>query len=428
MADWLGLQPRCCIRLRRCNMPLGPGQLEGQTEKITVMVERVSEEEAPSEGPPDGALDGELEEKVGDRATAPTGTQCQDSSQLLGVEGHRAAQGSAAQRLPHRVLHQAGRQGRAAKAAGKYGSPMLQVKRGCTAEAVGGLQQHSPASEDPLEDVPLGKRGRVKAKRQDPHLHPHPTATVNPDHLPATSLAPAHLHGHVAPPTSLPPLQPGELRLCGFTFHPHLAPGVRRAMDAWTEGLGGRALEELDPSREQVQVLGADLAGQQGPGAAAAAATAGAQAPAAAQGSAALVVRHKLSSPVLEAQVAKLLGLYKQGSGVALPEEAPVQQGKVEQRRDEQRGGLGLWAAVALKRSHVLGFMGGYVMPASVGSRFVASGWKHCREQVRAELHERVRSDDDSNSDDGELPTRMAHGWKLLASSYCTPYPGSQGG
>ncbi len=245
-------------------------------------------------------------------------------------------------------------------------------------------------------------------------------ASVNPAHLPAGSLTAAHLPGHVPPPAGLPPLQPGELRLCGLTFHPHLAPGVRQAMDAWTEGLGGTPLEELDPSTEQVQVLGVGSAAGYGSGAATGV-TGALDLAAAEECSKALIKGYGLSPAVLAARVAKLLGLADvHGWGRALPEEAPVQDDKLERRRDEKRGGWGLWAKGPVKKSHSLCVVGGYVMPAGVGSRFVASGLRHCPEEVRGELRGRMRNGSEEDEDD--LLTRMPHGWKMLVASYCMPY------
>ncbi len=286
--------------------------------------------------------------------------------------------------------------------------------------------QHQP----PAQQTPLPPPSQLSEHQEQGQQRV--VVVANPDHLPAASLTAAHLYRAVPPAIGPPPLQPGELRLCGFTFHPHLAPGVRRAMDAWTEGLGGRALEELDPSTEQVQVLGVGLGAGKGLGAAAAGAAAAAgggeaQVSAAVQSSAALIQRYKLSPAVLAARVAKLVGLADvEAWGRALSEEAPVQGDKLERRRDEQRGGWGLWAKAAVKKSHPLGVVGGYVMPAGVGSRFVASGLRHCPEEVRGELRGRVRNG--SENDDDDLATRLSYGWKMLAASYCTPYLGDRRG
>ncbi len=248
-------------------------------------------------------------------------------------------------------------------------------------------------------------------------------ASVNPAHLPAASLTAAHLPGHMPPATGPPPLQPGELRLCGLTFHPHLAPGMQEAIAAWVEGLGATPLEELDPSTEQVQVLGVGSGSGRGSGAGTGVAGASDLA-AAAECTEALVKGHGLSPAVLAARVAKLLGLANvEAWGRALPEEAPVQEAWLERRRDEQRGGWGLWAKGAVKKSHPLYVVGGYVMPAGVGSRFVASGLRHCPEEVRGELRGRV-SNGDGEEDEDNLLTRVPYGWKMLAASYSMPYLG----
>ncbi len=66
--------------------------------------------------------------------------------------------------------------------------------------------------------------------------------------LPASCLTPATLRGYIASEEPLPPVREGDgdLRRCGLTFHPHLAPGVRAAMDTWQEALPA-PLEETSP-------------------------------------------------------------------------------------------------------------------------------------------------------------------------------------
>ncbi len=276
-------------------------------------------------------------------------------------------------------------------------------------------QQHSVALE--LPPRPLSPPQQQQQQQQQLCV-----ASVNPAHLPAATLTAAHLPGHVPPAIDPPPLQPGEVRLCGLTFHPHLALGVQQAMAAWQEGLRGTPLEELDPSTEQVQVLGVGLGAGKGSGGTGITGTL--DLAAAAKCTDALVKGYGLSPAVLTARLVKLLGLANvEAWGRALPEEAPVQEAWLERRWDEQRGVWGLLAKVAVKKSHPLGVVGGYVMPAGVGSRFVASGLRHCPEEVRGELRGRV-SNGDGEEDDDDLLTRMPYGWKMLAASYCMPYLG----
>ncbi len=219
-------------------------------------------------------------------------------------------------------------------------------------------------------------------------------------HLPAANLTPAHLLCCVPPSVGPPPPRPDELQRCGLTFHPDVAPGVRRAMADWGAGLGGTPLHEAEPQTVQVRVLGA----AQGPGA----------------DGGALVSTHRLSPAVLALRVCELLGLGEvEAWGRDLPLHAPVQEGRVERRRDEQRGGWGLWATAAVKKSHPLCVEGGYVMPAAAAERFVSLGWRDCGEGVRAELRERVGG--------GGSTTRVSYGWKMLAASYCMPYHAEEG-
>ncbi len=58
------------------------------------------------------------------------------------------------------------------------------------------------------------------------------------DEFPASSMAPATLRGYIASDEQLPPVREGELRRCGLTWPPSLAPEVRAAMDAWLQVLG----------------------------------------------------------------------------------------------------------------------------------------------------------------------------------------------
>eukprot|EP00198_Chlamydomonas_reinhardtii_P005781 XP_001695117.1 predicted protein [Chlamydomonas reinhardtii] len=69
--------------------------------------------------------------------------------------------------------------------------------------------------------------------------------------LPAQRRAPEHQQ------LPLPPLQPSELRLCGLTFHPALAPAVTAAMAHWQAvALGGCPLSAADPTTRQLRIVG----------------------------------------------------------------------------------------------------------------------------------------------------------------------------
>ncbi len=179
-------------------------------------------------------------------------------------------------------------------------------------------------------------RGQGEGQREG-WLHPgagQAAACPPAAHLPAASLTVAHLHGCLPPGLAPPPLQPGELRLCGLTFHPDLAPGVRRAMADWEAGLGGTPLHEVEPEAGQVRVLGAGEAG------------------AAMHWSSVLVRRYQLRSLVLTMELVRLLGLKEEEDWVReLPGEVPARAG-LERRRDGQRGGWGLWATGAVRKSH----------------------------------------------------------------------------
>jgi hypothetical protein len=55
-------------------------------------------------------------------------------------------------------------------------------------------------------------------------------------HKPASGIA--HLHGWLPRGLALPPLQPGEWRCCGLTFHPHVAPAAQQAVQQWLDEHG----------------------------------------------------------------------------------------------------------------------------------------------------------------------------------------------
>ncbi|KAG2495493.1 hypothetical protein HYH03_006437 [Edaphochlamys debaryana] len=214
--------------------------------------------------------------------------------------------------------------------------------------------------------------------------------------LPASSLSAAHLQGCALSRDAVPPpaLQPGELRLCGLTFHPELAPGVRSAMEAWeaglaeqlaAEGLDG-GLADADPMEMQIEVPPSPALGSSG-----------------------------IKTCVVALSFAKLLGLVGSPGvpacwDVPLPEHAPqLGPDSLAPRRDEGRGGAGLFAAAALRKGAVLGVMGGYVMPRAAANRFVGKGNESLSSGATAELASRA----------GEVNVWPA--WKLLARSFKLP-------
>ncbi|KAG2447370.1 hypothetical protein HYH02_007698 [Chlamydomonas schloesseri] len=223
--------------------------------------------------------------------------------------------------------------------------------------------------------------------------------------LPAASIT--HLHGFLPHGARLPPLQPGELRLCGLTFHPELAAGVRRAMAAWQASALARTRQEADAVIEQVEIPGVepDPASSQ----------------AAANPTAQMFHRYGLSVEVISQQVAALLGLSaEQGWDAPLPAEGFLELNTqlVEPCQDVARGGAGLRAARRISRSTVLGVVAGYVMPAAVAARFVSQGYRHVNAAVRSQLEAEV-----AEVGMGDL----APAWQVLAGAFRLPVPGLEG-
>ncbi|KAG2434290.1 hypothetical protein HXX76_008014 [Chlamydomonas incerta] len=103
-------------------------------------------------------------------------------------------------------------------------------------------------------------------------------------------------------------LQPGELRLCGLTFHTEVAPFVQSAMQQWEEGLSC-PLASVDPARQQLESVA---------GCATAAAGSERHGHPAACWEAAFA-RHRLSRNILHSRLATLLGLSGEGGGPGAP-------------------------------------------------------------------------------------------------------------
>ncbi len=204
-----------------------------------------------------------------------------------------------------------------------------------------------------------------------------------PGCLPGASLTAAHLCGAAASEVGLPPRQQGELRVCGLTFHPDLAPRVRQQMAAWQQGLGHIRLEDADPDTCQVQVM---LSG----------------------------VLPGFDAGVIPYGLSHHLGLG--GSwAMRLPEDAPELVGVEACQDASARGGWVLRANCAIKKASVVGVVGGYVMPRAVGSRFARSSacWDPAglvSQEATAELQRRCG---------GHAP----HAWKFITRWYGMPYP-----
>ncbi len=229
--------------------------------------------------------------------------------------------------------------------------------------------------------------------------------------LPASSLTPAHLYGYAGPAAVPPPLQPGELRACGSTFHPELAPDLRAGLQQWAaEHLGGEqhAGYVAAALSEQVWVLGEGPAGW-GAGAAAA------------EGELpwlGVLRQHGVSRNILAAMLSERLGLQEDrhdllpGCLNGLPRELP-DTGHVEPCPDPLRGGVGLRATAPFRKSHPVEVLAGYVMPERVAKRFGLSGYRDAGAGVAAAVEARAGN------------RRWApHAWQLLVGAYSVPYHG----
>ncbi len=236
----------------------------------------------------------------------------------------------------------------------------------------------------------------VSRQRQGPPAPPRPAATHTaaagppcPAHLPVSSLSPGHLLGAVPPSVGLPPLQPGELRVCGLTYHPVRARAERQAMADWEAGLGPEGLAGADPAGQQIG-LGAPLC-------------------------AALVRRHRLLPQVLADRLAKLLGLAADWAAPlpSGPLELPGVEAAAEAGGGRCRGGMRLRAVRAIRRSHPVGVVGGYVLPSAAAEELVCRGFQRCGPGAAAELEARAGGVED-----------RANAWRMLARSHLLPLQG----
>ncbi|KAG2486467.1 hypothetical protein HYH03_014914 [Edaphochlamys debaryana] len=270
-------------------------------------------------------------------------------------------------------------------------------------------EAHADEGQGELEQAQLQRQHQAPADQDGPPVDAPPLAQqAAPPLLPAPSLSAAHLRPYTLPPSAPaapPALQPGELRLCGLTFHPALAPAVRRSLAAWeaalstalrAEGLDG-GLSDAALLKVQVRVLdGARLA------------TAG------------------IRETKIRRKLAKLLRLTG-GVDAPLPPHAPqLGPDRLAPGPDAGRGGAGLFAAAALRKGAVLGVMGGYVMPGAEARRFAARGWQALGAEARAELE--ARGGGVAAASGGGAGQRARFTWQLLEGSMRLPMPGSPDG
>ncbi|KAG2489483.1 hypothetical protein HYH03_012119 [Edaphochlamys debaryana] len=201
--------------------------------------------------------------------------------------------------------------------------------------------------------------------------------------LPAASIS--RLQGYV-PPGELPPLRPGELRLCGLTFHPAVAPAIRAALEQWEAAQPGAP----DPAAERIAVqAGPEAAGAPG-----------------------------LDPLVLFTSLADLLGLTAPGAaGRPLPE-GPVDCGLVAPCGDPAQGHSGLRATARIAAGSAVCVVGGYVLPRGAAEELVASGLSQCRPEVRAQVAAAL---EDAGTGGGSTASLQA-AWRLMVGSLTLPY------
>ncbi|KAG2486456.1 hypothetical protein HYH03_014903 [Edaphochlamys debaryana] len=246
------------------------------------------------------------------------------------------------------------------------------------------------------------EKGGDRAKGRRSPTQPHPLGE-SPPLLPAPSLSAAHLRPYLLPPSAPaapPALQPGELRLCGLTFHPALAPAVRRSLAAWEaalceqlrgEGLDG-GLSDAAPEALQVCVLDGARLREAG-----------------------------IQEYVVRCQLAHLLGLAD-----AFDKDLPPHAPQLGPDRLAPGPDAGLFAAAGLRKGAVLGVLGGYVMPGAEARRFAARGWQALGAEARAELG--ARAGGGAAASGGGAGQHVRSTWQLLEGSMRLPMPGSPDG
>ncbi|KAG2494327.1 hypothetical protein HYH03_007385 [Edaphochlamys debaryana] len=272
------------------------------------------------------------------------------------------------------------------------------------------VEVRSAAKAPGCDGLPSAPQHPAAVQTQQPGLAPthgvgsaEPLAASAPLHMSAANLpasSVAHLHGCLPPGVPLPPLQPGELRLCGLTFHPDLAPSVRRAMQEWEasgSGGGGR-LAALDPATRQISIPGVD--GDAGGSAAALAASTA-------------FSRHGLRRPILATRLARHLGIYTHWDAPLPSGPLPLSADLVAPGPEPELGGAGLFARAAIKPSWVLGVVGGYAMPRAAAEAFAARGLRQSQ-HLQAAMTDRAGG----NAEDADSA------WGFLAGSFRLRLPG----
>ncbi|KAG2482019.1 hypothetical protein HYH03_019027 [Edaphochlamys debaryana] len=188
------------------------------------------------------------------------------------------------------------------------------------------------------------------------------------------------------PPGELPPLRPGELRLCGLTFHPAAAPAVRAALEQWEADRSGAADPAADPIAVQA---GPDVVGAPG------------------------------SDPlVLRASLEGLLGLKAPAGAAGRPlPEGPVACGLVAPCGDPAQGHSGLRATTRIAAGSAVCVVGGYVLPRGAAEELVASGLSQCRPEVRAQVAATLEG-----AGTGGSAASLQAAWRLMVRSLLLPY------
>ncbi|KXZ48091.1 hypothetical protein GPECTOR_30g186 [Gonium pectorale] len=178
--------------------------------------------------------------------------------------------------------------------------------------------------------------------------------------------------------------EPGQVRVCGLTFDTALAPAVRSAQEAWQEGLSQREPQHAILAMEQLAFTGSRI-------------------------------DQRLSRAVVCNKLARLLGLHGDNGRLEapLPEGPVVLEGAMQPCGDPARGGAGLQATVLIRKSEVLGVVGGYVLPSGSIKNLLAAGHRHCRPAVAARLARVV----------AESRADTATAWSLLAGGFRVPLP-----
>lgn len=279
---------------------------------------------------------------------------------------------------------------------------------------------------------------------------PAATGSPRPPQAAAWPACISHLHGHVPAHVGLPPLQLGELRVCGLTFHPRVAAWVRIGMEAWQRGVMGwlraqglrESLAVLNPAQLQMHVLGSGADG---------------------------FLPYGVEPHVVCAGLARYLGLYGRGKspgvgggsgpgegeewGLPLPEGplelvgvepcawgagagAGGEGGEAGERQQQQQRQQALRTTRRVRRSAVFGVVGGYVLPGDVlqqqlgelgggggrsrigtgpegPGRGSQAGWRGCSAALRSRLAGRAAA----------AGVELSSAWRFLLRAFHAPFP-----